>query len=80
MIERSKEWWFEKVRSEEGSVCAGVPEIAPIFAVMAARKDAVFTAVRHADHRYDGAAPDSQDMTRAEYVGRAALAAFYADT
>lgn len=39
------------------------------------KRDAVFAAVRHADHRYDGAAPDSQGMTRPEYVGRAALAA-----
>jgi len=43
------------------------------------RMEAVFTAVRQADHRYDSPAPDSQDMTRPEYVGRAALKALNVD-
>ena len=78
MIERAKEWWINRALSEVGTPGAGVSD-APIFLEMAARKDAVFTAVRQADHRYDGAAPDSQGMTRAEYVGRAAIAALYAE-
>ncbi len=43
------------------------------------RMEAVFTAVRQADHRYDGPSPDSHGMTRPEYVGRAALKALDED-
>jgi hypothetical protein len=43
------------------------------------RKEAVWMAARLADRRYDGPAPDSQDLTRAEYVGRAVLDVLYAD-
>ena len=43
------------------------------------RMENVARAVRSADQRYAAAAPDSQGMTRAEYVGRAAIAALYAE-
>lgn len=42
-------------------------------------KEAVFTAAHQADHRYDGAALNSQGMNRAEYVGKAVLAALHAN-
>ncbi len=69
----SKEWCMKMAELEgDAEIGAVSPEL---FAEFNARKDAVFVAARQADHRYDGAAPDSQGMTRAEYVGRAVLAA-----
>jgi hypothetical protein len=70
---------IERMLNKRGvDLCERGPEEAPSPEQI--KKDAVFTAARHADKQYDGANPESNGMTRNEWVGKQVITALYANT